>query len=85
TIASVSMGVGVDYSIHFFNTFILKYQKSQIYKNALLESIPSVFNGIFANSISVGIGFLTLTFSSYKIISTLGAIIAFTMLTTSLA
>ncbi len=57
TIASVSMGVGVDYSIHFFNTFILKYQKSQIYKNALLESIPSVFNGIFANSISVGIGF----------------------------
>ncbi|WNY60076.1 RND family transporter [Borreliella bissettiae] len=85
TIASVSMGVGVDYSIHFFNTFILQYQKNQIYKTALLESIPSVFNGIFANSISVGIGFLTLTFSSYKIISTLGAIIAFTMLTTSLA
>ncbi|MCD2373114.1 efflux RND transporter permease subunit, partial [Borreliella burgdorferi] len=85
TIASVSMGVGVDYSIHFFNTFILQYQKNQIYKTALLESIPNVFNGIFANSISVGIGFLTLTFSSYKIISTLGAIIAFTMLTTSLA
>ncbi|MCD2332584.1 efflux RND transporter permease subunit [Borreliella americana] len=85
TIASVSMGVGVDYSIHFFNTFILQYKKNQIYKTALLESIPSVFNGIFANSISVGIGFLTLTFSSYKIISTLGAIIAFTMLTTSLA
>ncbi|WNY65722.1 RND family transporter [Borreliella andersonii] len=85
TIASVSMGVGVDYSIHFFNTFILQYKKNQIFKTALLESIPSVFNGIFANSISVGIGFLTLTFSSYKIISTLGAIIAFTMLTTSLA
>ena len=85
TIASVSMGVGVDYSIHFFNAFKLNYQKINDYKKALLESIPIVFNGIFANSISVGIGFLTLIFSTYKIIATLGAIIAFTMLTTSLA
>ncbi|AFI31034.1 efflux RND transporter permease subunit [Borrelia crocidurae] len=85
TIASVSMGIGVDYSIHFFNAFILNYQVTKDYKNALLESIPNVFNGIFANSISVGIGFLTLVFSTYKIIATLGAIIAFTMLTTSIA
>ncbi|WP_024655545.1 efflux RND transporter permease subunit [Borrelia hispanica] len=85
TIASVSMGIGVDYSIHFFNAFILNYQITKDYKNALLESIPNVFNGIFANSISVGIGFLTLIFSTYKIIATLGAIIAFTMLTTSIA
>ncbi|UGQ15948.1 RND family transporter [Borrelia sp. RT5S] len=85
TIASVSMGVGVDYSIHFFNAFKLNYKKINDYKKALLESIPNVFNGIFANSISVGIGFLTLIFSTYKIIATLGAIIAFTMLTTSLA
>ncbi|AHH06319.1 Putative membrane spanning protein [Borrelia crocidurae DOU] len=85
TIASVSMGIGVDYSIHFFNAFILNYQVTKDYKNALLESIPNVFNGIFANSISVGIGFLTLIFSTYKIIATLGAIIAFTMLTTSIA
>ncbi|AWG42642.1 hypothetical protein CR532_01305 [Candidatus Borreliella tachyglossi] len=85
TIASVSMGVGVDYSIHFFNAFILNYQKIKDYKKALLKSIPIVFNGILANSISVGIGFLTLLFSTYKIIATLGAIIAFTMITTSLA
>ncbi|AHH03219.1 Putative membrane spanning protein [Borrelia nietonii YOR] len=85
TIASVSMGIGVDYSIHFFNAFILNYQTTKDYKKALIESIPDVFNGIFANSISVGIGFLTLIFSTYKIIATLGAIIAFTMLTTSLA
>ncbi|UER67443.1 MMPL family transporter [Borrelia sp. BU AG58] len=85
TIASVSMGVGVDYSIHFFNAFKLNYQKANDYKIALLESIPNVFNGIFANSISVGVGFLTLIFSTYKIIATLGTIIAFTMLTTSLA
>ncbi|ASQ29057.1 hypothetical protein CDQ96_01240 [Borrelia miyamotoi] len=85
TIASVSMGIGVDYSIHFFNAFRLNYQITKNYKKALLESIPNVFDGIFANSISVGIGFLTLIFSTYKIISTLGAIIAFTMITTSIA
>ncbi|AHH05164.1 hypothetical protein BmHG_00259 [Borrelia miyamotoi] len=85
TIASVSMGIGVDYSIHFFNAFRLNYQTTKDYKKALIESIPNVFDGIFANSISVGIGFLTLIFSTYKIISTLGAIIAFTMITTSLA
>ncbi|QFP42066.1 RND family transporter [Borrelia miyamotoi] len=85
TIASVSMGIGVDYSIHFFNAFRLNYQITKDYKKALIESIPNVFDGIFANSISVGIGFLTLIFSTYKIISTLGAIIAFTMITTSLA
>ncbi|AGT27247.1 efflux RND transporter permease subunit [Borrelia miyamotoi] len=85
TIASVSMGIGVDYSIHFFNAFRLNYQITKDYKKALLESIPNVFDGIFANSISVGIGFLTLIFSIYKIISTLGAIIAFTMITTSIA
>ncbi len=33
TIASVSMGVGVDYSIHFFNTFILQYQKKSNLQN----------------------------------------------------
>ncbi|BCR20861.1 efflux RND transporter permease subunit [Borrelia miyamotoi] len=85
TIASVSMGIGVDYSIHFFNAFRLNYQITKDYKKALIESIANVFDGIFANSISVGIGFLTLIFSTYKIISTLGAIIAFTMITTSLA
>ncbi|AHH08215.1 RND family transporter [Borrelia anserina] len=85
TIASVSMGIGVDYSIHFFNAFISNYRIIKDYKKALIESISNVFNGIFANSISVGIGFLTLIFSTYKIIATLGAIIAFTMLTTSIA
>ena len=84
-IASVSMGIGVDYSIHFFNAFRLNYQITKDYKIALTQSIHNVFDGIFANSISVGIGFLTLIFSTYKIISTLGAIIAFTMITTSLA
>lgn len=40
TIASVSMGVGVDYSIHFFNTFILQYQKIKSTKLHFLNQYP---------------------------------------------
>lgn len=83
-IASVGMGVGIDYSIHFYSRFRNVYQFNNNYREALIEAAVQSSSGIVSNAIAVGTGFLVLMFSSYTIIQQMGWIIALSMLTSGL-
>ncbi|MBN2651000.1 MAG: MMPL family transporter [Spirochaetales bacterium] len=83
-IASVGMGVGIDYSIHFFSRFKNVYQFNNNYREALIEAAVQSSSGIISNAIAVGTGFLVLMFSSYTIIQQMGWIIALSMFTSAL-
>lgn len=83
-IASVGLGVGVDYGIHFFSRFRSLYLKSGKYIHSIVDAVVETSKGIFSNALAVGIGFLVLLFSSYGIINDMGWIIALSMITTAL-
>ena len=85
-IASVSMGVGVDYAIHFISKFQLEWKKSNGTQSVLFvigQTAKHTMSPILSNASAVGIGFLSLLFSSYQIIMDMGWIIALSMFFTA--
>jgi hypothetical protein len=84
-IAAVGLGVGIDYSIHVFSRLQLLRDKGGSFQSCLVNAVAESARGILSNALSVGIGFLILLFSVYRIINDMGWIIALTMMTTSLA
>lgn len=82
-IASVGMGVGIDYAIHFFQRYKNQYLKTGDNHGAIIYALNESAISIMSNSIAVGIGFLTLLFSNYYIIAGIGWITGLSMITTS--
>lgn len=82
-IASVSIGIGIDYSIHYIN----HYKCDRLNGKSVLESIISTNTitgkAILYNALAVGAGFLVLTLSSLASIGVLGIMIALTMFVSS--
>jgi predicted RND superfamily exporter protein len=84
-IASVGMGVGIDYGIHYFARFKEELRQGVAYQKALIAAIVESGEGILFNAIAVGGGFLVLLLSDYHAIASLGWITAFAMVTTALS
>jgi predicted RND superfamily exporter protein len=84
TIASVGIGVGIDYSIHFFQRFKYHYLQLNDYTESVKKTIIDSGKPIMSNALAVGLGFAVLMFSNFKIIFDLGWIVAFSMLSTAL-
>jgi hypothetical protein len=79
-ISAMAIGIAVDYSIHLVNG--IKY--GLIAKgpdHAVTEGIKMTGNAITFNALSVALGFLVLTFSSFTNLINMGFFIAFTMVT----
>lgn len=83
-IASVGMGVGIDYAIHFFQRYKTVYSELQDNKLAIIRTINESYKPITTNALAVGLGFLTLLFSNYFVISEIGWITGISMLTTAI-
>jgi len=81
-IASIAIGIGVDYSIHLLHGvkhgFITKGPE-----NAVSEGISITGNAIVFNAASVAFGFLVMVFSSFTGLIKMGSFTAFTMFTSS--
>lgn len=84
-IASVGLGSGVDYGIHYYsrlyNAFKMGYNK----RRCILIAFNESFKGIMINALSVAFGFMILIFSQYQVITDLGIVIALTMIVSSFA
>ncbi len=79
-ISAMGIGIAVDYSIHLLNGI----RHGLVTKGpdmAVDEGIKITGNAITFNALSVALGFLVLTFSSFTNVTKLGAFIAFTMVT----
>lgn len=85
TVASIGMGVGIDYAIHYFSAFRRIFRDSYNYKESILEAVKETFEGISFNAIAVGLGFSVLIISYYEIIMVMSFIIMFTMATTAIS
>ncbi|HDM90504.1 MAG TPA: RND family transporter [candidate division WOR-3 bacterium] len=83
-IASIAIGIGVDYSIHFVSRFKNELRKSQKEAIALHRTLETTGRAILLNAFTVGLGFLVLIFAALVPIRRFGWMIAFTMGTSAL-
>ncbi|MGI9531502.1 efflux RND transporter permease subunit [Lutimonas sp.] len=83
-VASVALGIGIDYSIHIISHFNEIYEKSQDLKQAITKSLLISGNAIIINVVSVSAGFLVLVFSDMVPLQYFGILIAISMFSSSL-
>ncbi|HDT12303.1 MAG TPA: RND family transporter, partial [Candidatus Marinimicrobia bacterium] len=83
-VASVAIGIGIDYTIHFLSRYRLERQKNDdlavVTRNTLLTSGKAILFNAFA----VSSGFAVLMYSNFIPMENLGLLIALTMITSSL-
>ncbi|MDR1318509.1 MAG: MMPL family transporter [Treponema sp.] len=78
-VAGVSVGVGVDYTIHYLEAFKREYRASGGTGDFLRRTFLTSGKAIIINAISVGAGFAVLLFSKFTMLADLGLLIAITM------
>jgi predicted RND superfamily exporter protein len=78
-VASVAIGAGIDYTIHFINRY-----KDELKKNNRIDAMKNTMTGtgraIVFNSISVAAGLIVLSLSKIEMISIFGKLISSVML-----
>ena len=84
-LASIVIGIGIDYAIHFFNRYKEELEIGKSVEQALKITISNTGQAIFYNAIAIGLGFLVLIFASMPPLQRFGLLIALTMLFSSMA
>ena len=83
-IASVAIGTGIDYSIHFANRFRRESKLQSDMDSVLRVTLGKVGKPISSNAISVALGFLVLVLSSTVTVARFGGLTALTMVVSAL-
>jgi predicted RND superfamily exporter protein len=88
-VASVSVGIGIDYTIHYIEAFKREYRAAlDAGENFTGKFLAATFltsgKAIIINAVSVGAGFAVLAFSRFIMLADLGLLIALTMGTSAL-
>ena len=83
-VASVALGIGIDYSIHIISHFNHIYEIDHDLQRAIEGSILVSGKAILINAISVSAGFLVLLFSQMVPLQYFGLLIALSMIGSSL-
>ena len=78
-VASVALGMGIDYSIHIITHFSKKFDEVNNINEAIKDSIMISGKAIIINVISVALGFLVLIFSHIVPIQNFGLLVALSM------
>jgi len=83
-VASVALGIGIDYSIHIYTHFNESFQKNKDLQKAIGESIQISGKAIIINVVSVSAGFMVLIFSEMVPLQYFGILIAISMVSSCL-
>ena len=78
--ASIAIGIGVDYTIHFLERFKRQLQEGDTLEQAYLNTIQTSGRAIFINALSVALGFMVLVFSDFIPVIAMGVLMMGTML-----
>jgi predicted RND superfamily exporter protein len=84
-VASIALGIGIDYSIHVITHFNDSLKKGASITDALEETIRISGKAIIINVISVSVGFLVLLFSEMVPLQYFGLLIFLSMVGSGLS
>jgi predicted RND superfamily exporter protein len=83
-IASITIGLGIDYAIHFTHRFRKEFERSGDERTALVNTLQTTGVAILINSLSVGAGFAVLLLAGGQHIRLLGGLTAVALLVSAL-
>ena len=78
-VASIAIGIGVDYTIHFLERFKLQRKNGDSPIEAYYHTLETTGKAVFINATSVSLGFLVLVFSDFTHNISMGVLMAGTM------
>lgn len=79
-VGSISIGIGIDYSIHFVNRFKKEFQKNKTALLALDKTLETTGRAILINVITVTMGFLVLILAALIPLQRFGILVAISMI-----
>jgi hypothetical protein len=83
-IASITIGIGVDDTIHFLNTYRNIHQKGHDIDDSIRKTLQAAGKAIIYTSLALILGFAVLTISSFKPVIFFGALMGMTMIATTI-
>ena len=83
-VASIAVGIGIDYTIHYMAAYHREYLATQGQGDFMRRTFLTSGKAILFNAASVGLGFAVLALSQFTILADLGLLMALTMLTSAL-
>jgi predicted RND superfamily exporter protein len=83
-VASLTIGIGIDYTIHFIEAYKREYRAAEGRGDFLRRAFATSGKAILINAVSVGLGFAVLSLSRFTMLGELGCLIALTMATSAL-
>lgn len=78
-VAGISVGIGIDYAIHFISRFRIEMEKNKDQLLALKVTLETSGKGILINMITVAGGFLIFLFADLVPLQRFGSLVALTM------
>lgn len=84
-VASIAIGIGVDYTVHFLSRYHQERLKNDDLSEVTRNTLVSTGKAIIFNAISVAAGFAVLLFSNFNPLVNLGLLVSATMITSSVA
>jgi predicted RND superfamily exporter protein len=78
-VAALSVGIGIDYTIHYMAAYKREYLATGGKGDFLMKAFAASGKAILINAVSVGAGFAVLLFSNFVMLQDLGFLIALTM------
>ncbi|MGM0370394.1 MAG: MMPL family transporter, partial [Bacillota bacterium] len=84
-VASIAIGIGVDYTIHFLSAYHYERQRSDDLDQVCQNTLLTAGKAIIFNATSVAAGFAVLLFSNFYPLVNLGLLVMLTMITSSIA
>lgn len=84
-IASIAVGIGIDYTIHFISAYRNERALSEDLNTVTEKTMLTAGKAILFNASAVAAGFLVLCFSNFTTLKYIGVLVALTMFTSSLA
>ncbi|QTQ12002.1 RND family transporter [Treponema parvum] len=82
-IASVAIGIGIDYTIHFMETYRAERAKTDNLEEVTRNTFRISGQGIMTNALAVGLGFAVLILSNFIILRYVGILVTIVMFSSS--
>ncbi len=83
-IASLTVGIGVDYAVHFLHRYRNERRAGLPHGEALAETYRTSGRAIVVNALTLALGFLVMLLSRFGALNTFGWLFALTMVTSAL-
>ena len=77
-LTSLTIGIGVDYTIHFAHRYLHEREQGMPITEALTATANSVGGALFGSATTTALGFIVLAFAPLLVVSQLGILIAIT-------